>query len=84
MTKEDISKEHFTIVRHFRRSRSEQEYLSAAYEIIPDLVVNFGIARVFYVDKTTSMGIELNKRIYLCAMGFQYKFFTASGNRLSK
>ena len=34
MTKEDISMEHFTIVRHFRRSRSEQEYLSAAYEII--------------------------------------------------
>lgn len=34
MKNKDISMEHFTIVRHFRRSRSEQEYLNTAYEII--------------------------------------------------
>jgi hypothetical protein len=34
MKKKDMSMEHFTIVRQFKRSRLEQEYLSSAYEII--------------------------------------------------
>ena len=45
-----------------------------AYEIVPDLDINFGIAKVFYVDEKTSFGIELNKKIYLLAVGIQYKF----------
>jgi len=45
-----------------------------AWEIIPDLDINFGIARVFYIDEKTSFGIKLNKKIYLLAVGIQYKF----------
>jgi len=45
-----------------------------ACEIVPDLDINFGIAKVFYVDEKTSFGIDLNKKIYLLAVGIQYKF----------
>jgi hypothetical protein len=34
MKKKDMSMDHFTIVRQFKRSRLEREYLSTAYEII--------------------------------------------------
>lgn len=34
MEKKDMSMAHFTIVRQFKRSRLEQEYLHTAYEII--------------------------------------------------
>jgi hypothetical protein len=34
MKKKDMSMAYFTIVRQFKRSRLEQEYLSNAYEII--------------------------------------------------
>ena len=45
-----------------------------AYEIIPDLGINVGIARVFCVEETTSDGIKLSKKVYLFALGIQYKF----------
>lgn len=45
-----------------------------AYEIISDLSINVGIARVFYMEETTSDGIRLGKRIYLMAVGIQYRF----------
>ena len=41
-------------------------------QIIPGLDINFGMAKVFYVGETTSYGLELDKDIYLFALGIQY------------
>jgi long-chain fatty acid transport protein len=46
-----------------------------AYEAMPGLDLNFGIARIFYQDQTTSAGVKLEKDVILVALGVQYKFW---------
>ena len=45
-----------------------------AYKVMPDMDVNFGLARIFYKDETTSTGIKLDKKALLVALGIQYEF----------
>ena len=46
-----------------------------AYEIMPDLDLNFGILNVFYQDETNSAGVKLEKEVVIMALGLQYKFW---------
>lgn len=44
------------------------------YEPIPDLNLNLGLAKTFYLEETTSTGVKYNKEVMLLAFGIQYKF----------
>lgn len=44
------------------------------YEPIPDLNLNLGLAKTFYLEETTSTGVKYNKEVMVLAFGIQYKF----------
>jgi long-chain fatty acid transport protein len=46
-----------------------------AYEIMPDLDVNFGVLNVWYEDETNTAGVKLEKEVVIVALGLQYKFW---------
>ncbi len=46
-----------------------------AWIVDDNWVVNAGLLRAFYRDEITSGGIQLEKSVWILALGFQYKFF---------